>query len=715
MFKKIVLLLLIVTIGFLFAEPPGYYDGVVGLSGDALQSALQTLISTNTNSDYDGAKEEMFGYVDNHNNTVRCVYTGQDYSVPQGSMPNQTYLNCEHTFAQSWFGSSESTIKRADIHHLFPTTSNVNSSRGNLPFDIVTSVDNTYTYANGYVSKRGANINGTTCFEPADQHKGDLARALLYFNVRYNESLTQGGINMMETLLAWQAADPVDAAEELRNDEIWNYQNNRNPFVDHPEFIAYIWGTATTDTVIQYMMTTYTVPEAYNSFNISLSIMNPSDQQTTVEVYLMNGDSSDVNGFDFQTVTFPANSTDPQQVSIGITDDDDVEGTESLAFGLRNLVGDNNPILGPTSTFTLTITDDDIPTPTNIAVNNITTSGFSANWDISTAVDSYSLELATDQAFTSYVTGYQGLIVNSSSYAFTGLYPSHTYYLRLRVFHNGTYGDFSDFASVTTEMGSVQFATELFISEYIEGSSYNKAIEIYNGTGMPVDLSQYSLEKDTDGSGEFSSDVDLTGTLAFNDVFIVYNSEAGIDITNLGDMTNNAVINFNGNDQIRLLKNGVELDRIGYQEDVNFAQNVTLVRKLHIDSPTAGPSDPQNNGEWDVYPSDTFEYLGFHDFVGVSNDDDTQPSVSPISISTYPNPFNSVANIDITLKHSVDNISMNVYNLKGQLVNKIYAGRLQSGSHTFNWSTTDDLASGIYFLKTHNGSETQTKKLILVK
>ncbi len=712
--KKFTLLwILVVSFALLQADPPGYYDSVSGLTGDALKNGLHSIISTNNNSSYTGAKEEMFGYIDNNSGLVRCVYTGQDYNVSPGGMPNQTYLNCEHTFAQSWFGSSESSIKRADIHHLFPTNSNVNSSRGNLPFDNVTSVGNTYTYANGYVSKRGANMNGTTCFEPADQHKGNVARALLYFHVRYNESLTRGGINMVNTLLEWHVSDPVDVAEQQRNEGIYSYQNNRNPFVDHPEFIDYIWGTTSPNTVIQYSMSSITLPESYDSINVNLTIVNPGDEQTTVEAYLVSGDANDVDGFNTQIITFPADSEDAQVINIGITDDDLVEGTETIVFGLRNFDGPNTPGPGPISTFSLTITDDDMPTPTLLSPSNVESNSFTAQWDITSSVDAYSFELANDEAFTSYVTGYSGFVTNDQFLNVSGLYPDHTYFYRVRALHNNTYSDFSNTMSVTTEAGSMYFTTDLFISEYIEGSSYNKAIEIYNGTGMAVDLSQYSLEKDVNGGNEFGNTYDFTGMLGHNEVYVIANSQSSQDIIDEADVTSNGVINFNGNDQIRLLKNGVEIDRIGIAGDANFAQNVTLVRKLHINAPQSGQADPQNNGEWDIYDSDDFSHLGFHLFAGVSNEEITQPVVSNITMNTYPNPFSGNSILSLNTKSSLENAKICVYNVKGQLVESIFSGRINKGTNEIEWST--NLKSGIYFIRLQSNSASITSKAVIIK
>ncbi|MCF7814077.1 MAG: lamin tail domain-containing protein [Candidatus Cloacimonetes bacterium] len=153
-------------------------------------------------------------------------------------------------------------------------------------------------------------------------------------------------------------------------------------------------------------------------------------------------------------------------------------------------------------------------------------------------------------------------------------------------------------------------ASELFISEYIEGSSYNKAIEIFNGTGSDVDLSEYSLEKDANGAGSWSSSYDYSGTLADGEVFVLANSQADPTILNVADDTDDGVINFNGNDAVRLLKNGTPIDMFGDLSGNDFAANVTLVRNPDV----ASPVTTWNPDEWTEYPQNTFTYLGTHIF-----------------------------------------------------------------------------------------------------
>ncbi|MCD4818113.1 MAG: lamin tail domain-containing protein [Candidatus Cloacimonetes bacterium] len=158
--------------------------------------------------------------------------------------------------------------------------------------------------------------------------------------------------------------------------------------------------------------------------------------------------------------------------------------------------------------------------------------------------------------------------------------------------------------------------TYLIISEYIEGSSYNKAIEIYNGTGSVVDLSAYSLEKDLNGDDSWGNTYNFSGILSNDDVFVLAHSSADQAILDVADVLNNGVINFDGDDQVRLLKYGIEIDRIGISGDIDFAKDVTYVRNSDITNPQSGEQDPRSNGEWTGYPQDTFDYLGSHTIGG---------------------------------------------------------------------------------------------------
>ncbi|RKQ33240.1 5'-nucleotidase C-terminal domain-containing protein [Oceanobacillus halophilus] len=161
-------------------------------------------------------------------------------------------------------------------------------------------------------------------------------------------------------------------------------------------------------------------------------------------------------------------------------------------------------------------------------------------------------------------------------------------------------------------------AEDLFISEYMEGSSYNKAIEIYNGTGTTVNLSDYELALFSNGSTEASQSLSLTGELEHGDVYVLAHPNADELILAETDETNGSVINFNGNDALVLKKNEIVLDAVGeVGTDSNFAKDVTLVKQSSVTAPT----EEYNELQWDNYSKDTFAYLGRHTMDGVEPTD----------------------------------------------------------------------------------------------
>ncbi len=169
--------------------------------------------------------------------------------------------------------------------------------------------------------------------------------------------------------------------------------------------------------------------------------------------------------------------------------------------------------------------------------------------------------------------------------------------------------------TATFEVG---VGTYLFFSEYIEGSSNNKAVEIYNGTGVDVDLSTYTINLYSSSSDRFaaSQTITLSGTLAAGDVYVLYNSSSVDDIKNVGDIAS-SVTWYNGDDALALLKNGEIVDVIGVigvDPGTNWPVNdgatseFTLVRAASV----YGPTTTFDESEWVVYAQNTFTYLGSH-------------------------------------------------------------------------------------------------------
>lgn len=195
------------------------------------------------------------------------------------------------------------------------------------------------------------------------------------------------------------------------------------------------------------------------------------------------------------------------------------------------------------------------------------------------------------------------------------------------------------------------YASNLFFSEYIEGSSYNKAIEIFNGTANDMDLSQYSVELYSNGSSTAGATLNLSGTLARGDVYIIANSQASAAILALADATS-GVANFNGDDALVLKQNGAVIDSFGqvgidpgnaWGTGDNTTIDHTLVRKSSI---TAGDPDSLNafepTLEWDIYPKDDITHLGTHTMDGFGEGNEQVAEVTAVPAAGAVNPGTEV-------------------------------------------------------------------------
>lgn len=210
------------------------YRSCENLRDDDLKDELHRLCSKHVALGYGGARDYMYSYVDVFDGRIEGVYTGK-YFAPKGSQSNDRAdrgsMNCEHTWPQSFFNKQEP--QRSDIWHLYPTDSDANSRRSSYPFGVVVG---TPKWQEGG-SKLGYDAKGRTVFEPRDCHKGNVARSIFYFSVAYNDSVDA----LQEAALRkWHEADPVDDQERERANRIEKRQKNRNPFIDHPEYVSRI-------------------------------------------------------------------------------------------------------------------------------------------------------------------------------------------------------------------------------------------------------------------------------------------------------------------------------------------------------------------------------------------------------------------------------------------------------------------------------------------
>lgn len=180
---------------------------------------------------------------------------------------------------------------------------------------------------------------------------------------------------------------------------------------------------------------------------------------------------------------------------------------------------------------------------------------------------------------------------------------------------------------------STSTASDLIISEYVEGSSFNKALELYNGTGTTVDLSAYSLELYANGAATATAKLALSGSLNDGEAYVIYHRDAAPDLKSKGNLENLSVINFNGDDAIVLKKSDNVIDSFGQVgARINWGTDVTLVRKATVMAGDSIPNDAfTSDQEWIAYPKDTFENLGFHEMDGSTPVEPEPTDVLPIA------------------------------------------------------------------------------------
>lgn len=254
--------------------PTGYYVTAQGLSGYALKTELYNIIKDHNAQGYSAiwnfydssARDKYF----ENDNSILDMYSekpnGSDsynYTAVSDQCGNYSgeggCYNREHSFPKSWFGGTIEPMN-SDVHHIYATDGYVNSKRSNFPFGEVASAS--FTSTNG--SKLGSaasslNYSGTV-FEPIDEFKGDFARAYFYMATRYenvigtwqtkttsSNAVLNGSSNqvfeswVVAMLLDWHNSDPVSQMELDRNQAAFEFQGNRNPYIDHPEFVEMIW------------------------------------------------------------------------------------------------------------------------------------------------------------------------------------------------------------------------------------------------------------------------------------------------------------------------------------------------------------------------------------------------------------------------------------------------------------------------------------------
>ncbi|KLT71412.1 endonuclease [Flavobacterium sp. ABG] len=609
-------LLLVFTIAGFAQIPSGYYNTATA-TGYTLKTQLYNIIKDHTNNGYAGLYTTyQTSDVDNfyeNDGTVLDMYSenpsGKDpYNYSTGttqrcgnySVEGDCY-NREHIIPQSVFNEQSPMV--ADAHFITPTDGKVNGMRSNYPHGVVNAP--TYTSKNG--GKLGPNSTSGysgTVFEPINDFKGDIARMYFYFATRYENTVSgysyamfDGSSNKVFTtvflniLLQWNAQDPVSAREIARNNAIYARQNNRNPYIDHPEYVNQIWGGGT----------------------------SPS------------GDTQ-----------------------------------------------------APT-------------TPTSLASTSKTSVSIALSWTAST-------DNVNVTGYDVYANNVLKTTVSGSTATLTGLTASTNYsiYVKAKDAAGNTSPASTTIAVTTDSSGTGGAATELLFSEYIEGSGNNKALEIANNTGSAVNLSIYTLKKQTNGAGAWSTGLALTGTLSSGGKYVLVNSSISSTCfsTSAANISTTATeLAFNGNDAVGLFKNGVLIDIIGTFSGgtANFAADVTLRRKATVTSPS---TTFNLTSQWDSYTSDTCNNLASK--IAKASKEETVTATDDILI--YPNP--SKGNFTIGFPNSTEHYSVEILSFSGQ---KVFEKRNNTDSEI----AVHHLAAGIYIIKIATDAKTVYKKIII--
>ncbi|UQD56654.1 endonuclease [Flavobacterium sp. K5-23] len=829
--------------------PSGYYNTATG-TGYTLKTQLYNIVKGHTDNGYAGLytiyQTSDRDYYFENDATILDMYsenpTGTDpYNYSAGttqrcgnySIEGDCY-NREHIIPQSSFSSSAPMV--SDAHFITPTDGKVNGQRSSYPHGTVGTV--TWTSLNG--SKLGsssvAGYSGTV-FEPIDEFKGDIARMYLYFVTRYENTVSgytypmfNGSSNQVFTtaflnmLVTWHNQDPVSAREIARNNAIYAFQNNRNPFIDHPEYVQQIWnpsgdtqapttpanllasGTTTTSTVLSwtastdnvgvtgyeiyqgttllgtvattfYNVTGLTAATAYsftvkakdaagnlstasNTVNITTTATAPltyctsqgnstADEKIGKVVFgTINNTSSGTAGYENYTAistsatrgtaytititpswtstvysegyavwidynqnglftdageqvwTKATSTTTPASGSFTIPATATLGSTRMRVSMKYNGVPTACEAFsyGQVEDYTVTITgvtaDTTAPSaPTALVASGTTQTTTNLSWSASTdnvAVTGYDVYRGTTLLGT----------VATTSYNVTGLTASTAYTFSIKAKDAaGNISLASNTVNVTTLSNGG--ATELLFSEYIEGSSNNKALEISNATGSAVNMSIYSIKKQTNGTGSWSTGLSLTGTLNNGSKYTIVNSliaSSCYPISSANISTSASEMTFNGNDAVGLFKNGVLIDIIGTFNGgtANFAADETIRRKATVTSPT---TTFNKTAQWDSYASDTCNNLGSR---MVANSDKNEQNVDFSDVIIYPNPSNGSFFIDNSNKA----YSIEIYNLLGQ---KVFERNNVEGQ---TMSITN-LNKGVYLMKIIDDSKSTSKKIII--
>ena len=576
--------------------PAGYYDEAIGKKDAQLKAAMHRIIAPHTRISYgaDGTWVVFRTSDVRADGSIWDMYSDVVRYFPATGSHSEMHI--EHSVPKSWWGEESTFVYEAsfDIHHLVPSDASANMSKSNNILGEVTTV----TFDNG-VSKVGkVTLDGKTlsAFEPADEYKGDFARMYMYVATCYQEyEWESDGVYMFNSeayptlnayardlLMRWHRNDPVSEKEKDRNEAVYLAQSNRNPFIDFPLLAEYLWGD---------------------------SIGKTFDEQLSEQPYLVEPSRDD--------------KIDMGAVMIGttLTYDLIVSGrniSTPVQFAWKNNVG---ILLSSSELSAQSVNEGAMIT---LSYTNEDLAGVLRDTLIIEGGISNKMELPVEVRGTTSFIPLSPIYVDATSATLRWVALPNAQSYRVELYEGASE------------------ATDLFISAYVEGSSYNKAIALYNGTSRAINLGDYALGRQHNGMGEYVDYWPLPDkTLPAGSTFILVNSQCTND--ELRDYADAFVpageaspLNFNGNDAVALYHNNILIDVVGEFSMIdNWGKDVTMYRS----NTTLGPTTMYDVAQWTMAERDDFALLRSHTIEGIT--------AQPVLINTKEVDETSVEVVDL--------------------------------------------------------------------
>jgi len=667
-----------------FAQiPAGYYNSATG-TGYTLKTQLYNIIKGHTDNGYSGLyttyQTSDRDYFYENDGTILDMYsenpTGIDpYNYSAGttdrcgsySAEGDCY-NREHIIPQSVFNSNAPMV--SDAHFITPTDGKVNGQRSNYPHGTVASAS--WTSKNG--SKLGSSgVSGYsgTVFEPINEFKGDIARMYFYFATRYENTVSGYGYDMfngtsdqvftpafLSMLLTWNAQDPVSSREIARNNAIYAQQNNRNPYIDHPEYVQAVWNPVA-DTQAPTAASNLTVTGTTSS-TVSLSWTAGTDNVavTSYDVYINGALKTSVSGLTTIITGLSASTTYSFYV---IAKDAAVNSSPA-----------SNSVNGSTTAF---VPDTQNPTPaTSLAVTSTLSTKVSLSWTAGT--DNVGIT-----AYDIYVNGVFNSSVTGTVATISGLTASTTYsfYVIARdaVNNSSVASNSVDGTTKVAGSDSTLCATESF--ENIPASASSYATRTWTGDSG---LDWTATDARTDQKINTTRAICIrNGSLA---AFTASNGIGNLTVTTkliFGTVSGTFTLRVNGNSVGTIPYSTTEANTtiIG----INIAGDVII--SITDNSNTA------NRVAFDDLSWTCYSGLGIE-------------TLSPKEFKIYPNP--SKGNFNVIFDDSNGVHSVEIFSLLGQ---KVFEKNNTQGSSI----SVTNLAKGTYLIKVTKDSKSRTEKIII--